>query len=47
MKNWQEEKARSRGYQKTGMDLWEEEGLKHVWKETVNTCPLLPVGHSH
>lgn len=47
MKNWQEEKAGSRRYQKTGMDLQEEKGLKHMWKEMVNTSPLLPVGHSH
>lgn len=35
MKNWQE-KAGSRGYQKTRMDLGEEKGMKHMWKEMVN-----------
>lgn len=25
--------------QKTGMDLQEEKGLKHMWKEMVNTSP--------
>lgn len=36
MKNWQE-KAGSRGYQKTRKDLWEEKRMKHMWKEMVNT----------
>lgn len=44
MKSWQEEKAGSRGYQKTGMDFGEEKWLKHMWKETANTSPN---GHSH